>query len=283
MKINNILIIAAGVLIFSKSSYSQNTNEKSTLDTLNESTNSFMFNVSYTNNNLEYISGNTLKLPTLFANISFFSKWGLYTGIDYSKSFGDSINCYEYSLQAGYQKYFDNGFDVDLSYSWRNYTGDTLLEGINYDHSVDGSMAYEINKFYFSINGSYKIGKTKNLFAEIGLSRFIYLENIFSKEDLLMINPTVSATLGTDYWLYENMTLEEKLTTLTDLQSLGYKYENFSYEGISLYIPVSYGIKNIYLTASWMYRIPGGKFEYFWENQSSFMFSLTYFLNFNKK
>lgn len=242
-----------------------------------------MLNLSYTSNNLEYISGATEDLPTIFANITYFTKWGFYAGFDYSKSFGDSVDCNEYSLQAGYQKYFNNGFDIDLSYSWHTYKGDTLLEGINFDHSIDALMGYEISKFYISANGSYKIGKTENIFVELGLSRFIEIQNIFSKQDILLINPTISLSFGTDYWLYENMTLAEKQSTFTDLKSLGYSYESFSYEGFDLYLPVTYGIKNIYLTASWMYKIPSNKYDYFWENQSSFMFSLTYFLNFDKK
>jgi hypothetical protein len=283
MKTKSILIIVSVILLFSKHLYSQNIKEIDAIDTLEENSSSLMLNLSYTNNNLEYISGATENLPTIFTNITYFTKWGIYTGVDYSKSFGDSIDCYDYSLQAGYQKYFNNGFDIDLSYSWHTYKGDSLLEGINFDHSIDAQMGYEISKFYISANGSYKIGKTDNIFAELSLSRFIDIQNIFSKQDILMINPNIAISFGTDYWLYENMTLSEKQSAFADLNSLGYSYENFSHEGFTFYLPITYGINNIYLTASWLYKIPSNKYDYFWENQSSFMFSLTYFLNFDKK
>ncbi len=273
----------AVIQLISTHLYSQNNKDNNVIDTLEENTSSLMLNMSYTNNNLEYLSGTTENLPTIFANITYFNKWGIYTGIDYSKSFGDTIDCNEYSLQAGYQKYFSNGFDIDLSYSWHSYKGDSLLEGIDFDHSIDALMGYEISKFYISADGSYKIGKTNNFFAELSLSRFIEIQNILSNQDIIMINPSIAISFGTDYWLYENMTTSEKQSTFSDLESLGYSYQNFSYEGFNFYIPVTYGIKNIYLTASWMYKIPSNKYDYFWENQSSFMFSLTYFLNFDKK
>ena len=182
-----------------------------------------------------------------------------------------------------FQKYFTNGFDIDLSYSWHNFSGDSLLEGINYDHSLDLLMGLELSKFYLSGGASYKLGTTKNLFAEVGLARFFQINKIFSKHDVLMINPGISVSFGTDYWLYEDMTQTEKQALFADLKTQGYSYENFSYEGFTIYLPVSYGIKNIYLTGSWLYKIPGNKYEYIgWENQSGLMLSLTYFLNFNK-
>ncbi len=80
------------------------------------------------------------------------------------------------------------------------------------------------------------------------------------------------------------MTLDEKNSTGIYLLSSGYSFNSFSYEGFDIFIPVSYGINNTYLSFSWLYRIPGDKYKYLgWENQSSFMISLTYFLNFSNK
>lgn len=283
MKIYSIFKLFIILAVIPNFLYSQNSKDNTTNETLEEEFSSVMFNVSYTSNNMEYLTGVTEKLPTLFATISYFHKTGLYTGIDYSSSSGDSLNSHEYSLQAGYQKYFDNGFDIDLSYSWHNFSGDSLLDGINYNHSIDLSAGIEAGKFYLSGNGSYKLGTTNNFFSELSLSRFIQIDKIFTKHDVLMINPGISISFGTDYWLYENMSLTEKQTTFAELENQGYSYENFSYEGFTIFLPVSYGIKNIYLTGSWLYKIPGNKYEYLgWENQSGIMFSLTYFLNFNK-
>jgi hypothetical protein len=79
------------------------------------------------------------------------------------------------------------------------------------------------------------------------------------------------------------MTETDKPAILLELKNSGYSSETFSYESFNFYIPVSYGIKNTYLTFSWLYKIPGQKYKYLgWENQSGFMFSLTYFLNFSK-
>jgi len=281
----NTKILILSYLIISSiifSAYSQNSSEETdTTETDNFS--SLMLNVSYTNNNMEYLTGTTEKLPIMFINGSYFHKSGVYFGGMYSKYFSDTLDSYEYDISAGYQKYFDNGFDFDLSYTWHKYNGDSLLEGINYNHSIDLMLGQEIGKFYISSGVNYKLGNTNNLFLDIGLSRFFQIDGIFSENDVLLINPGISASFGTDFWLYENMATAEKQTTFNGLNSAGYTYESFSYEAFNIFIPVSYGIKNVYLSASWLYKIPGAKYDYLgWEKQSGFMFSLTYFLNFTK-
>jgi hypothetical protein len=249
-----------------------------------ENYSSIMLNVSYTNNNLEYLSGTTEKIPTLFANGTYTHKWGLYAGASYTAYLSDTIASSEYELTAGYQKYFDSGFDLDLSYNWHKYNGDTLLEGLNYQHSIGLMLGQELGKFYLSGDATLTLGTSNNIFAGISFSRFIQFNNLFSKHDVLLINPGISVSFGTDYWLYENMTLAEKQSTFMSLKNAGYTSEAFSYEGFNIFVPVSYGIKSIYLSASYLYRIPGSKYEFLgWENQSGFMFSLTYFLNFNRQ
>jgi len=242
-----------------------------------------MINICYTNNDLEYITESTEKIPTLFSNISYLHKSGFYTGFGYSSYFNNEIQSQEYDLNGGYQKYFDNGFDVDLSYNWHKFNGDSLLEGLNYDHSGSMMLGWEIEKFYFSSELLYTKGKSNNFFFDIGISRYFQIEKLFTKNDLLMISPTLSVSFGTDNWLYDDMTYDEKMLTLNDLGSAGYSGESFSYEGFDIFIPISYGIKNTFFTFSWLYKIPGNKYEYLgWQKQSGIMFSLTYFLEFKK-
>jgi len=269
-------------MLFPFYTFCQN-NETNNKDNTTEEFSSLMLNLSYTSNNMDYLSGSE-KIPTLFTNVSYFHKSGVYIGGTYSSYFSDTIPSSELDLEVGYQKYFENGFDIDLSYSWHNFNGDSLLEGINYDHSVTLMLGQELGKFYLSGDLNYKLGKTNNFFFDLNFSRSIQIDGLFSTNDVLLINPGISLSFGTDYWLYENMSNSEKTSTFSSLKSSGYSYESLSYEGFNIYIPVSYGIKNIYLTASWLYRIPGDKYKFLgWENQSGFMFSLTYFLNFSKK
>lgn len=275
------LIIVITILFSPWLLFSQNQNES--VDKI-EPNSSIMINLSYTSNNMDYLSGTSEKIPTLFANTSYFHKSGIYAGGSYSSYFSDTIPSSEVELQAGYQKYFDNGFDIDLSYNWHKFNGDTLLEGIKYDHSINLMMGLELGKFYLSSDLSYKLGSTNNFFFDIGLSRFIQIDQLFSKNDVLLINPGLSLSFSTDYWLYEDMSATDKLSTYTNLSAAGYSYESLSYEGFNIFFPVSYGIKNVYLTASWLYKIPGDKYKFMgWENQSGFMLSLTYFLNFSNK
>ncbi|HAF27496.1 MAG TPA: hypothetical protein DCG75_00470 [Bacteroidales bacterium] len=275
-----IVILFSPILLFSQN---QNESETSIGDKI-ETNSSIMFNLSYTNNNMEYLSGTSEKIPTLFANTSYFHKSGIYAGGSYANYFSDTIPSTEIDLQVGYQKYFTNGFDIDLSYNWHKFKGDSLLAGLNYDHSIDLMMGMEISKFYISTDLNYKLGQTNNFFFDLSLSRFIQINQLFSKNDVLLISPGISLSFSTDYWLYEDMSSADKISTFSNLSSAGYSYESFSYEGFNVFVPVSYGIKNVYLTVSWLYKIPGDKYKFMgWENQSGFMLSLTYFLNFSTK
>ncbi len=282
-------IVLAIFLFVPMTLLSLNENSDDTAKTLDENYSSLMINASYTNNNLSYlvnptdVNYETEKIPTLFTNLTFMHKSGFYLGGSYNNYFNANTKTFEYDVETGYQKYFNNGFDIDLSYTYHNFSGDSLLEGLTYDHAITAMFGQEISKFYLSADLNYKLGNTRNLFFDLNLSRFIQINAIFSNSDVLLINPGLSLSFGTDYWLYEDLSDTEKNSLFADLKQQGFSYESFAYESFNIFIPVSYGIKNIYLTGSWMYRIPGKKYEYIgWENQSSFMFSLTYFLNFSK-
>ncbi|MDA3952875.1 MAG: hypothetical protein PF485_04455 [Bacteroidales bacterium] len=246
-----------------------------------------MINASYTNNNLEYLSDLTYvteKIPTLFTNLSYVNKTGLYFGGSYANYFNANTQTFEYDIEAGFQKYFDNGLDIDLYYNKHEFSGDTLLDGLNYDHSLNFSTGVDAGKLYLSADLTYLLAKKNNFLLDLNISRSIQINKLFFKNDVLLLNPTIYLAFGTDYWIYEDMTLQEKYITSINLRSNGFSYNSFSYEGFNLLIPVSYGIKNTYVSFSWLYRIPGEKYKFLgWENQSSFMISLTYFLNFSNK
>ena len=271
--------------------YANSQNESDTITNINSKDNDnfsfLMFDASYTNNNLEYLSDLTYvteKIPTLFTNLSYVNKTGLYIGGSYANYFNANTQTFEYDIEAGFQKYFDNGFDIDLYYSKHEFSGDTLLEGINYDHSINFSTGIDIGKFYLSTDLSYLIANKNNSFLNINFSRFIQKDKILFKNDMILINPSISLAFGTDYWIYENMTLSEISIIENNLSINGFSSNSFSYEGFDIFIPVSYGINNTYLSFSWLYRIPGDKYKSLgWENQSGFMVSLTYFLNFLNK
>ncbi|MCK5170346.1 MAG: hypothetical protein KAQ75_10740 [Bacteroidales bacterium] len=291
LKLNHLIIVLLFILIpFYANSQSQidTTTNIDSNDINNYSL--LLINASYTNNNLEYLANVTdvttvtEKIPTLFTNLSYINKTGLYLGGSYANYFNTNTQTFEYDIEAGFQKFFDNGFDIDLYYSKHEFSGDTLLKGLNYDHSINFSTGIDVGKLYLSADFSYLLAQTDNFFFDINLSRLIQKEKLLFKNDLLLINPSISLAFGTDYWIYEDLTLDEKNDFEIYLLSNGYSFDSFSYEGFDIFIPVSYGINNTYLTFSWLYRIPGNKYKSLsWENQSGFMISLTYFLNFSNK
>jgi len=283
MKIKYSIVFLSFLLFIPQLLKSQTDTTLTSTDANLDNYSSAMINLSYTNNNLENLSGETENIPTLFSNISYFHKSGIYADFGYAKYFGDITSSKDFDINAGYQKYFLNGFNFDINYTWHKYSGDTIMEGFNYNHATNLIMEYELGKFSISTDLTYYMGNTNNYGFDLNLSRFISIDKIFFKTDALYINPTLSASFGTDYWLFEDMSESEQNSLFADLKKSGYTYETFSYESFNFYLPVSYGIGNIYFTFSWLYKVPSSKYKYIgWENQSSIMLSLSYFLNFNK-
>lgn len=288
LKLNHLKFVFLLILI---PFYANSQSENDTITNINskdiDDFSFLMINASYTNNNLEYLSDLsyvTEKIPTLFTNLSYINKTGLYLGGSYANYFNANTQTFEYDIEAGFQKYFDNGFDIDLYYRKHEFSGDTLLEAINYDHSINFLTGIDLDGFYLSTDLSYLLANKNNLFLDINFSRFIHIDKILFKNDMILINPSISLAFGTDYWIYENMTLSEISIIENNLRINGFSSNSFSYEGFDIFIPVSYGINNTYLSFSWLYRIPGDKYKSLgWENKSSFMISLTYFLNFSNK
>lgn len=288
LKLNHLKFVFLLILI---PFYANSQNENDTITNKNykdiDDFSFLMINASYTNNNLEYLSDLsyvTEKIPTLFTNLSYINKTGLYLGGSYANYFNANTQTFEYDIEAGFQKYFDNGFDIDFYYRKHEFSGDTLLEAINYDHSINFSTGIDLDGFYLSTDLSYLLANKNNFFLDINFSRFIQIDKILFKNDMILINPSISLVFGTDYWIYEDMTLSEISIIENNLRINGFSSNSFSYEGFDIFIPVSYGINNTYLSLSWLYRIPGDKYKSLgWENQSSFMISLTYFLNFSNK
>lgn len=288
---SNLAVIIFSCILFPFWANGQSEND--TINNIIDENDNFSFlmiNASYTNNNLEYLVNvtndeyETTKIPTLFTNLSYVNKTGLYLGGSYANYFNANTETYEYDIEAGYQKYFDNGFDIDLYYTKHKFSGDTLLKGINYEHSLNFSTGMDIGKFYLSTDLSYLLSEKNNFFFDINLSRLIQIDKILFNKDILMINPTISLSFGTDYWIYEDMTPAERYAESVYLKSNGFSYNSFSYEGFDIFVPITYGIGSTYLSFSWLYRIPGEKYKFLgWENQSGFMLSLTYFLNFSGK
>ncbi|MDD3740178.1 MAG: hypothetical protein PHH30_02965 [Bacteroidales bacterium] len=241
-----------------------------------------MINSGFSYNKLEHSVNITEKIPSIFNKIDYYHKSGIYLGGSFSNYFSDSLQSFEYEILAGFQKYYDNGFDFDISYAWHDFNGNTKLEGINYTHSFDIYSGYEFKNNYLSSDFNLLIGENNvNYFLDIDISRFISFDDVLLKNSVLMINPTLSFAFGTDYWVYSDLTIENKTQLQNFLSNRGYSYNNFCFQGINIMLPISYGINNLFFTFSGIYRIPSRKFKFIgMESGFGTMISLTYFYNF---
>jgi hypothetical protein len=239
------------------------------------------FDLTYTNNKINSRRQETKHVPGLLGGISFNHKIGLYTDISIIDYFEASIQTYDYDFTLGFQKDIKSIIDIDLYYDYHGFKGDTLYQGIVYNHSGGLSLGLTLKTLFLFANGYIYSGKTENYFLDIGISAIEQFDEIFTKNDYILLQPTISASYGTDYWLYENMGPIRKKYVLYILTNRGFKTEEFEYQGIDIMVPVSYGIGDLSLMFAWMYYIPSDKFKFIgWTDQSGYMISLSYMLNF---
>lgn len=249
----------------------------------NESDYSYMnFDICYTNNKINSRRQETKHVPGLLGNISFNHKLGLYSNVSLISYSSASVFTYDYDLTLGFQKDIKNIVDFDLYYDYHGFKGDTVYQGINYDQSIGLSIGLTLKSLYFFAEGYYYFGKTENYFLDFGISAIEQFDEIFLDNDYILLQPTFSATYGTDFWLYENMGPLRKKYNFYLLENRGYSTETFEFQGFDIILPISYGIGDLSLMFAWMYYIPTDKFKILgWTNQSGYIISLSYTLNFN--
>ncbi len=257
----------------------------------------FMLDVSYTNNKVDSKDQINEPIPVLFTDISYFHKSGIWTGLMFSDYLSADSLSYDFDFQLGFQKYlFNDLFDFDINYTYHKFYGESTFEGIKYNHALNASTGLTYEFFYLYADGNFYLDN-ENYFTNFGLSLTNNLDKVFFKNDYLYIQPTASITYGTDYWLYDifkpyienylipllrfrgypvdNLSSED--LTKQYLSNNGLSTNTYSYQGVDLFIPVTYGISNVSLMFSWMYYIPSDKLKAFgMRNQSGYFISLSF-------
>ncbi|MCP4552313.1 MAG: hypothetical protein GY834_09795 [Bacteroidetes bacterium] len=235
-----------------------------------------MLSLNYTNNNTLYKNlDQQLEMHTFSSDISFFSKSGLWAAISITDYFKANKTTYETELQLGYQKAFLNFSDLDISYAFHDFKGDPEYEGISYKHSVTGSVSLNSKYVSFFSDIYFMTGLTDNFFIDLSASVNIEFEGLFNKNDFIMITPTISTSLGTDDWIYERFTIQQRHGRTQYLERNGYSTGQFEYQSLGVYLPVIYNINTISLSFTVFYNSPSSKLKAInWEDQSGILISI---------
>ncbi|MDA3952877.1 MAG: hypothetical protein PF485_04465 [Bacteroidales bacterium] len=257
----------------------------------------FMLDVSYTNNKVDSKDQTNEPIPVLFTDVSYFHKSGIWTGLMFSDYLSADSLSYDFDFQLGFQKYlFNDLIDFDINYTYHKFYGESTFEGIKYKHALNTSTGLTYEFIYLYADGNFYLDN-ENYFTNFGLSLTNDLDKVFFKNDYLLIQPTASVTYGTDYWLYDIYEPYIENVFIPILRFRGYPVENlssediierylsnnglstntYSYQGVDLFIPVTYGISNVSLMFCWMYYIPSEKLKAFgMRNQSGYFISLSF-------
>lgn len=235
-----------------------------------------MLSINYTNNNTLYKNlDQQLEMPTFSSDISFYSKHGFWASISYIDYYKANKTTYETELQLGFQKTLLEFIDLDFSYGYHNFKGDSQYEGISYDHSFAGSVGLNSKYVSFFSDIYFMTGLTDNFFIDLNVSLNIEFEGLINQNDFVMISPTISTSFGTDDWIYERFTIQQRHGRMKYLERNGYKTGQFEYQSLGVYLPVIYNINTISLSFTIFYNSPSGKLKAInWEDQTGILLSI---------
>ncbi len=233
--------------------------------------------LSYTSNNNSSRLANAIKMPALMASLSYYSTIGLYGAVDYFRYLAPDTNTYEAEFKVGYEKSFLDKFDLDVSYTNRQFRGDQAYEGISYKHALGLSGTYRYKKLSAIVDNTFMTGQTKNYFLDLSLSRDFTFEKVIFKSGYLVLSPTLTTTFGTNFWIPGTIghLWGSHPGGLHPGQYLPDK--DFGYQNFSLILPVQYSLGSFTVSGGWFYTIPSKTLKDLqWTNQSGFLVSLSY-------
>jgi len=235
-------------------------------------------NASYTSNNSNNVLVNAIRMPAVMANLSYYSRFGVYVSGNFDRYFPPNGKTRDLQLEIGYEKTFKDHFDIGLSYKYRQFLGNPAYQGIDYNHALMLSGTYRLKNLSLIADNSFLAGSSNNYFLDLSLSYDFQFDGLIFKSGLLLISPTITGVFGTTGWM-----------TATMDQTWGNHYhggnpnelfvpeKSFDYQNLSFLLPVHYSIRNITLGGGWYYSIPSKTLkEQNWTNQTGFMISLGY-------
>jgi len=259
--------------------------------------NFFMIDLSYTNNKSTSKEQTSEDIPAFISDFSFLHKTGVYADFNYTNYIKTDTSSYDLDFSLGYQKdFFNDALDIDLSYTYHKFNGIDDYKGIDYNQKINLNTGFTYKMMYIYANEDFYLDN-KNHFTEYGVSNVLDFDDFLIKDDFLLIQPTVSFTYGTDYWLYDIYESYINNILLPILKYRGYQTDNisvedvvekyldnnglststYSYQGIDFVVPVTYGIGSISFSAAWMYSIPSDKLKAFGiKEQSGYYVSLSF-------
>lgn len=237
-----------------------------------------MISLSYSSNNIKYKNlDNSIKMPTLSADVNYFHKSGIWASIDYTNYFQATEHTYETEFMLGYQKSFNKFIDVDFNYGYHHFEGEATYEGISYDHSLSGTLGLNSKYVTLTTDVYYLNGLTNNYFLDLGLSLNLDFDNVIFQNDFFMFTPGLTGHFGTDDWIFEDYTPMQYQGRRRFLSQQGYKTGSFEYQSFGIYLPLIYSYSNVSLSLNWFYDFPSAKLQSInWVDQGGFLISIIY-------
>lgn len=233
--------------------------------------------ISFVSNNTKNQNFKDTKIPTMIGDVTFYHHYGIYASAVYSNYIDAAINTYEVELQLGYQKSFWDFLNLDFYYGYRYFNGDNTYESIDYSHILSLNSNVEISFLTLNIDNYMFLGSSSNYFLDLEAGISYDFEDLIFKNDIFNLNPSVSVSYGTDYWIYDNMNNRHMNTVHNFLQRLNHATDTFEYQSLNFFFPMIYNINNYSISFSWMYSIPSKKFKSLnWDDQSAFIISIIY-------
>jgi hypothetical protein len=235
------------------------------------------------NHNVSGIA-NAIRRPAFMGTLSAYTKTGLWASANYSRYVSALNPTWEGEAEIGFEKTWKDRFDLDFSYGYRLFRGDSIFVGIPYSHTLELSGAWRPENFMVNIDNSLFMGQETNYFLDLSLSYDFRVDNLLFRNSLLVISPTLTPSFGTTYWIPRMIDRTWPDPGTGNPPPLPFvPRKKFDYQNFSFILPVQYSLGNFTLSAAGFYAIPSPELKrQKWTNQSGFLVSLSYALIFQK-
>lgn len=153
-------------------------------------------------NNVSYYGQTTAeKLPYVLANATVRLPVGLYFSAGAYKLLNVGSGISETDLGVGYDHDFNERFTAGVGYNRSFYPKSSPLLQASNENNLNVTADYNWPWFKSSLSADYAFGQESDVFAGLTNSKLIELGTLFSKEDLLSIEPSIEIVAGTQHFL----------------------------------------------------------------------------------
>ncbi len=211
----------------------------------------FSVALSYGSNSAYFGRTQATAFPYLTTDLTYTTKGGLFASAGLYNLLSTPLLLDETDLTAGWAGNLSQTLDASVSYSRFVFPASSELVKSSVNNSLDAALGQDWGPFYSRLSAAYLFGQSASSadgFLTLENSRSFEIPHVFSPDDYLTIEPTVSAAAGTQSFVEASLTKRHGAKARAT--------RRFGVVDYEFAVPVSYTLGKLSVAASWRYVLP---------------------------